>query len=130
VACRQPVADLGFVGDDGLHPHDAISAADVAERLGSDPARGLSAHDAAARLVEHGPNELDGGDGVSRAHPARPADVADDPPARCRGSAVRGRWATSLEKHAGDVAVDAPWAERTSTATRARASPLGAARCW
>jgi Ca2+-transporting ATPase len=39
----------------------------VAERLGSDPARGLSADDAAARLVERGPNELYWGEGVSRA---------------------------------------------------------------
>jgi P-type Ca2+ transporter type 2C len=55
------------VGDDGPHPDHAAPAAAVAERFGSDPARGLSADDAAARLVEHGPNELDGGEGVSAA---------------------------------------------------------------
>jgi Ca2+-transporting ATPase len=55
------------VGDDGPHPDHATPAAAVAERFGSDPARGLSADDAAARLVEHGPNELDRGEGVSAA---------------------------------------------------------------
>jgi hypothetical protein len=60
VAYLHPAADPGFVGDDGPHPHHATPAAAVAERLGSDPARGLSA---AARLVEHGPNELDRGEG-------------------------------------------------------------------
>jgi Ca2+-transporting ATPase len=55
------------VADDGPHPDHATPAAAVAERFGSDPARGLSADDAAARLVKHGPNELDGGEGVSAA---------------------------------------------------------------
>ena len=47
-------------------PDHAATAAVVAARLGADTTRGLSAADAAVRLVEHGPNELDRGDGVSR----------------------------------------------------------------
>jgi P-type Ca2+ transporter type 2C len=45
----------------------AVPVAAVAERLGTDAAHGLSAGDAAARLGEYGPNELDRGDGVSPA---------------------------------------------------------------
>ena len=63
VAYLHPAADPGFVGDDGPHPDHATPAEVVAERLGSDPARGLSADDAATRLGEHGPNELDRGEG-------------------------------------------------------------------
>jgi len=44
-----------------LHTDDA---ADVALSLGSDPARGLSAEEAGARLAQSGPNELHSGEGV------------------------------------------------------------------
>ena len=36
----------------------ALSAATVAERLATDPARGLTAAEAARRLEAHGPNAL------------------------------------------------------------------------
>src|SRR5688572_2426096 len=51
--------------DGGAHPHHAVPPVVVAERLGGDAARGLTADAAAARLAEHGPNELDGGETVS-----------------------------------------------------------------
>jgi Ca2+-transporting ATPase len=50
---------------DDISAH-AVSPAAVAERLGSDTESGLSARDAAGRLAEHGPNELDQGEGLSR----------------------------------------------------------------
>ena len=48
-------------------PLHAAPVADVADRIVADPARGLSAADAAARLAEHGPNELERGEVVSAA---------------------------------------------------------------
>lgn len=48
-------------------PLHAAPVADVADRMAADPARGLSAADAAARLAEHGPNELERGEAVSAA---------------------------------------------------------------
>lgn len=47
---------------DDISAH-AVSPAAVAERLGSDTERGLSARDAAGRLAEEGPKELDRGRG-------------------------------------------------------------------
>ena len=47
-------------------PHHALDADVVAERLGSDPGRGLSAKGAAQRLGEHGPNALARGEELSR----------------------------------------------------------------
>ena len=76
---------------DGPQPDHAVTAAVVAQRLGSDVQRGLYAHEVAARLVEHGPNELDQGQGVNPWRiPARSADNADDPAADCRGGAPEG----------------------------------------
>ncbi len=49
----------------GPQPDHAVTAALVAERLGSDVQRGLRAQDAAARLAEHGRNELDQAEKVS-----------------------------------------------------------------
>jgi Ca2+-transporting ATPase len=49
-------------GADHTLPADAVAA-----RFDTDAARGLSAQVAAARLVEHGPNEVERGGGVSRA---------------------------------------------------------------
>ena len=40
-------------------PWHALPAADAAGRLGVDPGAGLSSHEAARRLAEHGPNQLD-----------------------------------------------------------------------
>jgi len=59
--------DLGVGGD----PHHAVTTAAVAARLGAHATRGLSTQEAAARLLEHGPNELDRGKGVSRARVLR-----------------------------------------------------------
>lgn len=39
-------------------PWHTMDAAEVAARLATDPQRGLTAHEAAARLARHGPNEL------------------------------------------------------------------------
>jgi Ca2+-transporting ATPase len=48
-------------------PDHAVPVAAVAARLGADARRGLAAADAAARLAEHGPNELEQGERLSRA---------------------------------------------------------------
>ena len=45
----------------------AVPAAAVAKRLGTDPVAGLSADDAAARVRQHGPNELDQGEALTPA---------------------------------------------------------------
>ena len=56
----------GLVGGGNGDLDHALTAAAVTARLGADATRGLGADDAAARLVEHGPNELERGEGVSR----------------------------------------------------------------
>ncbi len=48
-------------------PLHAAPVAEVADRMAADPERGLSADVAAARLAEHGPNELERGADVSAA---------------------------------------------------------------
>jgi Ca2+-transporting ATPase len=50
-----------------LPPPHAVPADAVARHLDTDPARGVSSEEAAARLARHGPNELDAGDEVSPA---------------------------------------------------------------
>ncbi len=54
------------MADEGSNPDHAVTPVAVAERLDSDPGRGLSAYDAAVRLAEHGPNELAQGERLSR----------------------------------------------------------------
>ena len=55
------------MSDGALRPPYAIPADAVAEHLGADPERGLEPDEAASRLDAHGPNELEGGEGVSPA---------------------------------------------------------------
>jgi len=55
------------MADAGPTPDHALPAARVVERLGSYTERGLSADEAAARLDQHRPNELDQGDELSPA---------------------------------------------------------------
>ena len=51
-----------------MTPH-AVEVGEVARGLGTDPERGLGVAEAAARLAEHGPNELQAGD------PVRPGTI-------------------------------------------------------
>jgi Ca2+-transporting ATPase len=55
------------MGDGRPYPHHAVPAAVVAERLATDTTGGLTADEAAARLREHGPNELERGTSASPA---------------------------------------------------------------
>jgi Ca2+-transporting ATPase len=55
------------VGDDVARPDHALPAEAVAQRMATDPARGLSGEEAGARLARHGPNELEQAEGVSAA---------------------------------------------------------------
>jgi hypothetical protein len=63
------------VGEGVLQPDHTVPAEVVAERLGSDAERGLSADVAAARLVDSGPDVLDPADPVRGWSRARLAGV-------------------------------------------------------
>jgi len=53
------------VPEPAAEPWHSLTPAEAAEKLGTDPAAGLSAADAARRLAADGPNTLDTGGGVS-----------------------------------------------------------------